>query len=108
APQPARSTALPDRSSPPPTGTAVDTYVAYERAPHSALPAPRPSRGGRNCIMTHENPARLSPGAALTLGWCLMEIDRPLEAVAAFDQAFKNGSSRTREEAAYGKSLAYL
>jgi tetratricopeptide (TPR) repeat protein len=62
---------------------------------------------GRSCAMTR-SPAGLSPDAALTLGWCLMEINRPLEAVSAFDQAVDRGSGRTREEAAYGKSLAYL
>lgn len=61
----------------------------------------------RNCIMTR-NAEGLSPDAALTLGWCLMEANRPLEAVSAFDQAIRRGSGRTREEAAYGKSLAYL
>lgn len=62
---------------------------------------------GRSCTMTR-NPAGLSGDSALTRGWCLMEINRPMEAVAAFDQAIATGSSRTREEAAYGKSLAYL
>jgi len=62
---------------------------------------------GRSCAMTR-NPTGLSGDAALTRGWCLMEINRPLEAVAAFDQAIAAGSGRTREEAAYGKSLAYL
>ncbi len=62
---------------------------------------------GRNCAMTR-NPAGLSGDSALTRGWCLMEINRPMEAVAAFDQAIATGSSRAREEAAYGKSLAYL
>lgn len=65
------------------------------------------SAGRRNCIMTR-NPEGLSPDAALGLGWCLMEANRPLEAVSAFDQAVRRGSARTREEAAYGKSLAYL
>jgi tetratricopeptide (TPR) repeat protein len=54
------------------------------------------------------HPGNLQPDAALTLGWCLMEVNRPLEAVAAFDQAVKLGSARTRGEAAYGKTLAYL
>ncbi|MGO4388985.1 tetratricopeptide repeat protein [Microvirga sp. 2YAF29] len=63
--------------------------------------------GRRNCIMTR-NAEGLSPDAALGLGWCLMEANRPLEAVNAFDQAVRRGSGRTREEAAYGKSLAYL
>jgi cellulose synthase operon protein C len=62
---------------------------------------------GRNCAVTR-NPAGLSGDSALTRGWCLMEINRPMEAVAAFDQATATGSSRAREEAAYGKSLAYL
>ncbi len=65
------------------------------------------SGGRRNCIMTR-NAEGLSPDAALSLGWCLMEANRPLEAVNAFDQAVRRGSGRTREEAAYGKSLAYL
>lgn len=79
----------------------VETYGGAE-------PAPARSGGRRTCTATHRNPAHLSADAALTLGWCLMEIDRPLEAVAAFDQAVRNGSPRTREEAAYGKTLAYL
>ncbi|WP_201859170.1 tetratricopeptide repeat protein [Microvirga soli] len=62
---------------------------------------------GRSCAMT-ANPAGLSGDAALTRAWCLMEINRPLEAVAAFDRAISTGSGRAREEAAYGKSLAYL
>ena len=62
---------------------------------------------GRSCAITR-NPNGLSGDAALTHGWCLMEINRPLEAVSAFDQAIAAGSSRTHEEAAYGKSLAYL
>jgi cellulose synthase operon protein C len=62
---------------------------------------------GRSCAMTR-NPAGLSGAAALTRAWCLMEINRPMEAVAAFDRAIATGSGRAREEAAYGKSLAYL
>jgi cellulose synthase operon protein C len=61
----------------------------------------------RNCIMTRSAEG-LGPDAARALGWCLMEANRPLEAVSAFDQAIRRGSGRTREEAAYGKSLAYL
>ncbi|WP_243369535.1 tetratricopeptide repeat protein [Microvirga solisilvae] len=63
--------------------------------------------GRRSCIMTRSAEG-LAPDAALNLGWCLMEANRPLEAVGAFDQAIRLGSGRTREEAAYGKSLAYL
>ena len=69
--------------------------------------AEAPSRARRSCIVTR-NPSLLSADAAVTLGWCLMEMNRPLEAVAAFDQAIGRGEGRVREEAAYGKSLAYL
>lgn len=49
-----------------------------------------------------------SPNAALGRGWCLMQLDRPIEAAAAFELALQSASARTREDAAYGQSLAYL
>jgi tetratricopeptide (TPR) repeat protein len=61
---------------------------------------------GRGCRTTI-NPQTLSPDAALARGWCLMELNRPLEAAAAFEVALL-GSSKTREDAAYGQSLAFL
>ena len=45
---------------------------------------------------------------ALTQGWCLLNADRPREAALAFDQAIQGGLGKTREDAAYGKSLAEL
>jgi cellulose synthase operon protein C len=54
------------------------------------------------------NPETLSPDAALARGWCLMELNRPLEAAAAFEVASFGSASKTREDAAYGQSLAYL
>jgi tetratricopeptide (TPR) repeat protein len=83
----------------------VETQVVYEQAPRRA--AQPGGRSNRNCTITR-NPRNLSSGAALTLGWCLMELNRPLEAVAAFDHAIETGSAPTREEAGYGKTLAYL
>ena len=58
------------------------------------------------CRSTRD-PRGLSPAAALSLGWCLMEINRPLEAAQAFEAAL-SGGGRTRSDAAYGQSLAYL
>ncbi|WP_246252207.1 hypothetical protein [Ancylobacter pratisalsi] len=49
-----------------------------------------------------------SAGAALARGWKLMELNRPIEAVPEFDYAIKYGKGRTAEDAAYGKSLAYM
>ncbi|UVK37814.1 tetratricopeptide repeat protein [Mesorhizobium sp. AR10] len=53
------------------------------------------------------DPTTLAPKQALTLGWCLMEANRPVEAAAAFEAAL-HGSGKTRTDAAYGQSLAYL
>ncbi|NRP22331.1 hypothetical protein LPJGGPFB_05590 [Ensifer adhaerens] len=65
---------------------------------------------GRNATgcRTTINPARLSPQAALTHGWCLMDLNRPLEAAEAFAVALQAPASQMREDAAYGQSLAYL
>jgi hypothetical protein len=51
---------------------------------------------------------RLSPQAAVRLGWCLMDADRPMQAAPAFAHAVEFGDDRTRQEAAYGRTLALL
>lgn len=57
--------------------------------------------------------ALVAPGGAtsaadhLAAGWCLMELDRGEEAVAAFERA-RHGDGRLTAEAAYGQSLAHL
>lgn len=51
----------------------------------------------------------LAPANALARGWCLMELDRPNEAAAAFERALTAPpTSETAQQAAYGRSLAYL
>ncbi|HTO30518.1 MAG TPA: cellulose synthase [Pararhizobium sp.] len=62
---------------------------------------------GRGCKTT-VNPQTLAPEAALTRGWCLMDLNRPMEAAAAFEVGLLGSSAKTREDAAYGQSLAYL
>lgn len=62
------------------------------------------SRGCKSTV----NPQTLPPEAALTRGWCLMELNRPMEAAAAFEVGLLGSSAKTREDAAYGQSLAYL
>lgn len=51
---------------------------------------------------------RMSPEEGLARGWCLLELNRPREAINAFDVAVRGGAGRTAEDAAYGKSLAYM
>ena len=91
----------------PSVSTRVEADIVYEPSPQRSVQVRARPGTRRACTMTR-HPGNLQPDAALTLGWCLMEVNRPLEAVAAFDQAVKLGSARTREEAANGKTLAYL
>lgn len=94
----------------------VRETVVSEHAQVAEDVAARPRRAARtarraqdatvNCRTT-QDPAGLSPAGALSLGWCLMEINRPMEAARAFEAALA-GSGHTRSDAAYGQSLAYL
>jgi tetratricopeptide (TPR) repeat protein len=61
----------------------------------------------RGCTTTID-PQMLSPESALPRGWCLMELNRPLEAAAAFERALLVRSEAARSDAAYGQSLAYM
>jgi len=82
------------------------------KASQDGTAAPRAGKAGRTrqvvrgCSTTID-PASLSPEAALSRGWCLMQVNRPVEAAAAFEVALR-GSGKTRTDAAYGQSLAYL
>ena len=53
-------------------------------------------------------PQNLSPAQALTRGWCLMNQQRPAEAVETFGRALQSSAQATRSDAAYGQALAYL
>lgn len=50
----------------------------------------------------------LSSAAALPHAWCLMQLNRPAQAVDHFNRALQSGSEKTRSDAAYGLSLAYV
>jgi len=102
--------------------TAGTTYAAADVVPVTATDATAaavPSgggvssgRGNAGCVAASDAGARtkrLSPAAATRRGWCLMELDRPLEAAAAFDMAVTAApDSAAGRDAAYGKTLAYL
>ncbi len=77
-----------------------------EPAPR-ARPVIRSVRQPSGCNTT-ANAELLTPGNALARGWCLMNLNRPMEAVEAFGVALNNTDAKSREEAAYGQSLAYL
>jgi tetratricopeptide (TPR) repeat protein len=49
-----------------------------------------------------------STGAGMSQAWCLMQLDRPGEAALAFRAILSTGTSKERQDAAYGLSLAEL
>lgn len=69
--------------------------VAFERRNYSG------------CVSLAIGRAKLGADLSLIEGWCLMGLNRPVEAGLAFDRAMA-GSGRIREDAAYGKSLAAM
>jgi tetratricopeptide (TPR) repeat protein len=88
-----------------PRATQEQTSDAGGNAQNSA-PAGRTRQQARGCSSTVD-PTGMAPSAALTRGWCLMGANRPMEAAAAFEAALR-GTGKTRTDAAYGQSLAYL
>lgn len=76
-------------------GFAVLTTVAHKGGP-----------ARKSCGMLLSGAAR-APADHLAAGWCLMDLDRGEEAVAAFEAA-RAGDARLVAEAAYGQSLAHL
>lgn len=108
AAQPARI----EEPSPPRPQPAPQTDAVYDRPvaaiPRSAAPQAVVRQARVSGCRTSMDPAALSPAQALARGWCLMEMKRPVEAVDAFSRAMQGGDPTTRQDAAYGKSLAYL
>ena len=81
-------------------------YVDRPAEPQARAPSAAQANRNSGCTATMD-PARLSPQAALQRGWCLMDANRPAEAAQAFEVGL-GGTGKTREDSAYGQSLAYL
>ncbi|WP_271180693.1 hypothetical protein [Ancylobacter defluvii] len=98
---------VPAQLAPAQTAQAAPVRRAYAQPATYRQPAPAAANRPRSAS---GDTARGSGGgaAALSRGWRLMELNRPIEAVTAFDEAIRTGSGRIAEEAAYGKSLAYM
>lgn len=97
------------------SGTVEPTEVVYRQAA-PVVTAPRQNRvvtqtqsvrKSSRCGTTF-SPDSLPPQQALQQGWCLMDANRPAEALKAFGVALKIGPENIRGDAAYGQSLAYL
>ncbi|PDS97224.1 cellulose synthase [Rhizobium sp. S9] len=84
-----------------------DLAIRAARPAMQTVTVERGPRQVRDCSTTIDA-GRLGPGEALSRGWCLMDINRPMEAVSAFETALQSPVRKIREDAAYGQSLAYL
>lgn len=73
----------------------------------AAQPRSAGSGNARSCAQALEGPMPTG-GNAVSHGWCLMELNRPLDAVKSFESALMTGSASQRSDAAYGQALAYL
>ncbi|EJC78773.1 hypothetical protein Rleg4DRAFT_0342 [Rhizobium leguminosarum bv. trifolii WSM2297] len=84
-----------------------DVAVRPARPAMETVTVARGPRQTRGCSTTIDA-GQLSPANALSRGWCLMDINRPMEAISAFEAALQSPVRKDREDAAYGQSLAYL
>ncbi|MDK4738149.1 cellulose synthase [Rhizobium sp. CNPSo 3464] len=100
-------------ATPAPSETNVTTRqrttarVVYSGPETQVTTVRRSARGPRGCSAT-VNAQSLNATDALNRGWCLMDLNRPMEAIEAFEVALNSPASKAREDAAYGQSLAYL
>ncbi|KQV26921.1 cellulose synthase [Rhizobium sp. Root1203] len=105
------SSPQPVRSPSPNAATVRSDYaprsVEQTQAAMQTVTVRRGARQPRGCSTT-TNAQLLDPASALTRGWCLMGLNRPMEAADAFEAALASPTRRVREDAAYGQSLAYL
>ncbi|NGP17799.1 cellulose synthase [Devosia aurantiaca] len=85
----------------------VREVAAPVAQPARAAPAQASSSRAASCA-SYVPAMSLSPGGALNHAWCLMDLNRPAQAIDHFGRALHSGSEATRSDAAYGQSLAYI
>ncbi|MDC9809564.1 cellulose synthase [Rhizobium binxianense] len=106
-PRASAATAEPRAERPTALQPGPDVAVRTARPGMQTVTVQRGPRQTRGCSTTVDA-AQLSPADALSRGWCLMDINRPMEAISAFEAALQSPARKLREDAAYGQSLAYL
>lgn len=105
-----------------PEATADASEASPTPAPaRSAAPAPAPASGGglsavqraaqagdwSRCLALSANSTQ--PSVVYQRGWCAYNLDRPLEAITAFETAIRRlGSADQRRDAGYGLLLSML
>ncbi len=95
---------------PTPEGTFVpaDATVPATRPVRAARVAASSGGGGGGGCSSGVRTEQLRGMSALTRGWCLLSLNRPVEASDAFDAAMMSSDGKARQDAAYGKTLANL
>lgn len=88
--------------------TARPSRPAAQAARPAPAAAPARAPAAASGCRPSADPAGMSPERALSHGWCMMELSRPFEAIAAFDVAARSSRAATRQDAAYGRSLALM
>ncbi|WEK49627.1 MAG: hypothetical protein P0Y66_18255 [Candidatus Kaistia colombiensis] len=108
-PEPASRVEVADEEAadPAPAARPVRRQAAAQPAAPRAAQRSAARGGGRACT-GDVRPALLSSMNALSRGWCLMELNRPIEAADSFDVALRTSYGQVAQDAAYGKTLAYL
>lgn len=90
----------------------VRATVTQTRQDYAATPAQDDTissgGGGGGSCRSYRPPASLSPAGALAHAWCLMDLNRPAQAVDHFGRALDSASQSVRSDAAYGRALAYV
>ena len=89
--------------------TIVETAERARPAQQSISAPPNGARSqqNRSCKTTRAY-SNLGGSESLARAWCLMELNRPFEAIKAFENALERGDAAVQRDAAYGQSLAYL
>ena len=117
---PGRSGALaPATTIAAPTETAVPTPEGTFIAADAGAPVGSTARvrtvssgtgggGGGGGCRSGVRTEQLRGMSALTRGWCLLSLNRPVEASDAFEAAMTSTDGKSRQDAAYGKTLANL
>ncbi len=105
-PATAQTPASPQPARPPARETSAPVQAARP-SPEAVTPVAVVTASRATCS-NRVDVSQLPAAAALSRGWCLMDLNRPLEAAESFDAASRSNNRSIREDAAYGQSLAYL
>ncbi|MDR7127164.1 hypothetical protein [Pseudotabrizicola sp. 4114] len=104
----ARPSAGPTTGMPAPAPSAPVVVEVGRDAPPSAAPSGGGSSTGSGTQCLAATNGATSPTRLVERGWCAYDLDRPMEALAAFQSAEARLSGAQRRDARFGMALSYL